>query len=89
MQDGMESIHAALSADCCNLLWRLEKISGFGNVFMGNFINKDENSLGRLIGFLADHLGYAFTDLFFLFFAEGSCNSDIYIRHNCSFKKMI
>lgn len=86
MKDDMESVHAALPAGCCSLLWRLEKISGLGNVFMGNFINKYENSLGRLVSFLADHFGNAFADLLFLLFAEGSCYSDIYIRHNDSLK---
>ncbi len=62
----------------------LKKIAGLGNIFMGNLIDKDQNSLGRLIGFLADHLGNAFADFLFLLLAEAPCNPDIYIRHNNS-----
>ncbi len=62
----------------------LEKIAGLGDVFMGNLIDKDQDGFGGLVGFLADHLGHAFADVLFLFFAEGSGNPDAYVWHDSS-----
>jgi len=70
---------------CYGLLFgRLKKSAGLGNVFMGYFINKDYDCLGRFVGFFADHFGNAFADFLFLVFGEGAGDPDIDVWHKNS-----
>ena len=73
-------------SNCCGSLFGwLEQIAGLGDVFVGNFIDKDQYGFRWLIGLFADHLGHAFADFLFLFFAEGSGNPDADVWHDCSY----
>jgi len=54
----------------------------FGDIFVGQFVNKNQNGILRFIGYLGDHIGYPPTDAGFLFLIQGAGHADIHIGHD-------
>lgn len=63
----------------------IEQLPGLGNIFSLHFIDEDKDCFRRFVRFFAYHVGDSFGDVRFLFFCEGSGDSNVDVGHNNSF----